>query len=121
MTEKPKSVATILERELKPAIKQWLRQGNLLPALTCILLSDNDRALHLLKLFHDLVHRPLLSKDKRGDFRVTQRPCSLRSQGCSRWLHSKHCNAITSNSIRAICYQTLRPSRTRWISSLCKP
>jgi hypothetical protein len=63
MTEKPKSVATIPERELEPAIKEWLRKVNLLPALTCIPLNDNDRALHLPKLFNDLVRRLRLAKD----------------------------------------------------------
>jgi hypothetical protein len=63
MTEKPKSVATILERELEPAIKEWLRKVNLLPALTCIPLNDNDRALHLPKLFNDLVCRLRLATD----------------------------------------------------------
>ncbi|MGA2876548.1 MAG: hypothetical protein ABSE82_13545 [Nitrososphaerales archaeon] len=62
MTEKPKSVATILERELEPAITEWLRKVNLLPSLTCIPLNDNDRALHLPKLFHDLISRLRLTK-----------------------------------------------------------
>jgi hypothetical protein len=63
MTEKPKSVATILEREIEPTIKEWLRKVNHLPALTCIPLNDNDRALHLPKLFNDLVRRLRLAKD----------------------------------------------------------
>jgi hypothetical protein len=63
MTEKPKSVATILERELEPTIKEWIRKVNLLPALTCIPLDDNDRALHLPKLFNDLIRRLRLAKD----------------------------------------------------------
>jgi hypothetical protein len=63
MTEKPKSVATILERERDPAIKEWLRKVNLLPALTCIPLNNNDRALHLPRLFNDLVRRLRLAKD----------------------------------------------------------
>jgi hypothetical protein len=62
MTEKPKSVATILERELEPAIKEWLRKVNLLPALICIPLTDSDRAFHLPKLFNDLVCRLRLAK-----------------------------------------------------------
>jgi len=52
-----KSVATILEREFESAIKEWLERVNLLPALTCIPLSDQDRTFHLPKLFHDLVCR----------------------------------------------------------------
>jgi hypothetical protein len=63
VTEKPKSVATILEREVASTVKEWLRKVNLLPALTCIPLSDNDRALHLPKLFNDLVRRLRLAKD----------------------------------------------------------
>jgi len=55
MKKKPKSVATILEREREATIKEWLRRVNLLGALTCIPLSDNDRSQHLPKLFHDLV------------------------------------------------------------------
>jgi hypothetical protein len=42
MTEK-QSVATILERELEPAIKEWLRRVNLLPSLTHVPLGDDDR------------------------------------------------------------------------------
>jgi hypothetical protein len=63
MKKKPESVATILEREVEPAIKEWLRRVNLLPALTLIPLNDDDRALHLPNLFHDLVCRLRLSKD----------------------------------------------------------
>jgi hypothetical protein len=62
MTEKPKSVATILERELEPTIKEWLRRVNLLSELTRIPLSDADRTQHLPKLFHDLTSRLRLSK-----------------------------------------------------------
>jgi hypothetical protein len=113
MTEKPKSVATILERELEAAIKEWLKNVNLLPALTCIPLNDTDRALHLQKLFNDLVCRLRLAPDahlpvstaatRHGQVRrlqVTLRPCLLRSQGCSRLLHSKHCIVIKTNSIK---------------------
>jgi len=37
------SVADILERELQPTIKEWLRRVNLIPELTDIPLSDADR------------------------------------------------------------------------------
>jgi hypothetical protein len=57
MTKKTKSVAAILERELEPTIKEWLRRANLLPSLTHIPLSDDDRAVHLPKLFDDLACR----------------------------------------------------------------
>jgi hypothetical protein len=63
MTENPKSVATILEREVEPAIKEWVRRVNLLPALTHIPLNDNDRTLHLPKLINDLVCRLRLAKE----------------------------------------------------------
>jgi hypothetical protein len=63
MTKKPKSVATILEREVEPAIKDWLRRANLLPELTHIPLSDDDRTVHLPRLFHDLACRLRLAKD----------------------------------------------------------
>jgi len=63
MNKKLKSVATILERELEHAVKEWLRRVNLLPALTCIPLNDDDRAFHLPKLFHDLACRLRLAKD----------------------------------------------------------
>ena len=63
MTKKPTSVATILERETEPTIKEWLRRVNLLPAITHIPLSDEDRMVHLPKLFHDLACRLRLAKD----------------------------------------------------------
>jgi hypothetical protein len=63
MTKKPKSVATVLERELEPTIKEWLRRVNLIPALTHIPLNDDDRTGHLPKLFHDLACRLRLAKD----------------------------------------------------------
>ena len=64
MNKKSKSsvVATILEREHEPAIKEWLRRVNLLPALTHIVLSDEDRAFHLPKLFQELARRLRLAK-----------------------------------------------------------
>jgi hypothetical protein len=57
-----KSVATILERELKPTIMEWLRRVNLLPELTNIPLTDEQRVEHLPKLFRDLSCRPRLAK-----------------------------------------------------------
>ncbi len=57
MNYEVKSVATILERELESAVKEWLRRVHLLPALTCIPLSDQDRTYHLPKLFRDVVSR----------------------------------------------------------------
>lgn len=61
MKKKPTSVATILERELASTIKEWLRRVNLLPELTCIPLSADDRTHHLPKLYRDLACRLRLS------------------------------------------------------------
>jgi hypothetical protein len=57
------SVADILERELEPTIKEWLRRVNLVPELTAITLSDADRTDHLPKLYFDLINRLRLIKD----------------------------------------------------------
>jgi len=57
------SVATILERELGPTIKEWLRRVNLVPELTDVPLSDTDRTGHLPKLYADLICRLRLAKD----------------------------------------------------------
>src|SRR6202011_4152913 len=57
------SVADILERELKPTIKEWLRRVNLVPELTDTKLSDADRTGHLYKPYHDLICRLRLDKD----------------------------------------------------------
>ena len=58
-----RSVADILEREIEPTIKEWLRRVNLVPELTDIPLSDADRTGHLRKLYHDLISRLRLAKD----------------------------------------------------------
>ncbi|MGA8700572.1 MAG: hypothetical protein WB625_02890 [Candidatus Sulfotelmatobacter sp.] len=55
--------ADILERELEPTIKEWLRRVNLVPELTAIPLSDADRTGHLPKLYCDLISRLRLAKD----------------------------------------------------------
>jgi hypothetical protein len=65
MKKKPESVAMILDREIEPTIKEWLRRVSLLPELTHIPLSDEDRSRHLPKLFHDLACRLRLAKDIR--------------------------------------------------------
>ena len=51
------SVADILERELEPTIKDWLRRVNLVSELTEVPLSDSDRTGHLPKLYFDLISR----------------------------------------------------------------
>jgi hypothetical protein len=55
--------ADILERELEPTIREWLRRVNLVPELTDIPLSDADRTGHLPKLYYDLISRLRLAKD----------------------------------------------------------
>jgi hypothetical protein len=57
------SVADILERELRPTIKDWLRRVNLVPALAGVPLSDADRTGHLPKLYFDLISRLRLAKN----------------------------------------------------------
>jgi hypothetical protein len=61
----PESVATILDREIEPTIKEWLRRVSLLTELTHIPLSDEDRSRHLRELYHDLACRLRLAKDIR--------------------------------------------------------
>jgi len=57
------SVAAILERELAPTVREWLRRVNLVSELTAIPLSDADRTGHLPKLYADLISRLRLLKD----------------------------------------------------------
>jgi len=65
MNEKSESgsVAAILERELEPTVREWLRRVNLISELTDIPLSDADRSGHLTKLFSDLIYRLRLPND----------------------------------------------------------
>ena len=48
--------------------------------------------------------QPRLRTDKRGDFRVTPRPCSLRSQGFFKWSRFKRYIFIKPNSIKTNCF-----------------
>jgi hypothetical protein len=57
------SVADILEREIEPTIKEWLRRVKTVPELVQLPLSDAERTGHLRKLFHDLICRLRLVKD----------------------------------------------------------
>jgi hypothetical protein len=57
------SVAAILERELEPTVREWLRRVNLVSELTDIPLSDTDRTGHLLKVYSDLIARLRLPMD----------------------------------------------------------
>jgi len=63
-------VADILEREVEPMTKEWLRRVNLVPELTDIPLSDADRTSHLPNLYRDLISRLRLAAD-------TQLPISV--------------------------------------------
>src|ERR1700727_1125117 len=65
MNEKSESgsVRAILERELDPTVREWLRRVNLISELTDIPLSDADRCGHLTKLFSDLIYRLRLPND----------------------------------------------------------
>jgi hypothetical protein len=63
MKKNLQSVATLLDREIDSTIKEWLRRVSLLPELTQIALSDEDRSRHLPQLFHDLACRLRLAKD----------------------------------------------------------
>jgi hypothetical protein len=85
MTKKPKSVATILERELESTIKEWLRRVNLLSVPAHIPLNDEDRASHLPKLFRDLACRLRLAKDAHlpKSTAATEHGNRRRSQGYS--------------------------------------
>jgi hypothetical protein len=65
------SVADILEREVEPTIKEWLRRVNLIPELTEVPLSDADRTAHLPQLYHDLIIRLRLVKDAQSPVSVT--------------------------------------------------
>jgi hypothetical protein len=52
-----KSVAAILEEELDSMISEWKSQVSLVPSLTDILLSDEDRTGHLPTLFDEMLFR----------------------------------------------------------------
>jgi len=62
------SVAGVLERELGSTIAEWLRQVNLIPHFTDIVLSDTDRSGHLPQLFSDLIARLRLDRDAKQPF-----------------------------------------------------
>jgi hypothetical protein len=72
-----KSVAAILKRELDSMIKEWKRQASLVPSLTTILLSDEDRTGHLPKLFEEVLGRPRCN-------RYTEPPVSIAAAAHGR-------------------------------------
>jgi hypothetical protein len=62
---KLESVATILDREMDSTIKEWTRQVSLIPSLTNVLLSDEDRTGHLPQLFNDMLSRLRGTRDAK--------------------------------------------------------
>lgn len=62
---KAESVADILEQELLPTIKEWLKRVNRVPDVTSVPLTDDERTGHLPKLFHDLISRLRLDRDAK--------------------------------------------------------
>jgi hypothetical protein len=116
---KLKTVANILEREIDPTIKEWLRQVNLVPSLTDIPLSDQDRTGHLPKLYLDLISRLRLPKNPHRPTSVAaaEHGQIRREQGYSACMLIEesrvfqvatfvHYISIRSNSIRTRCFQT---------------
>ena len=77
------SVADILERELEPTIKEWLRRVNLVSELTCVPLSDADRTGHLPKLYADLISRLRNANAKDADQSAARHGQIRHSQGYS--------------------------------------
>jgi hypothetical protein len=56
-SETAKSVSTILGEERDSMITDWKRRVRLVPRLTTILLSDEDRTSHLPRLIDDVLYR----------------------------------------------------------------
>jgi hypothetical protein len=108
--KKVSSVADILERELEPMSKDWLRLVNLVPELTDIPLNDADRTRHLPKFYHDLISRLRLAKDVKSPISVAAAVHGQvrRAQGYSaamlieesRAFQGRHIRHITSPSER---------------------
>ena len=108
MTKKPTSVATILERELASTIKEWLRRVNLLPVPTHVPLNDEDRALHLHELLHDLIIRLRLAKDAHlpNSAAATEHGQRRRDQGYSPAMLVEE-----SRLFQVVTFQTLHRHR----------
>jgi hypothetical protein len=111
-----KSVAVIIERELGPTIKEWLRHVKLVPDLGNISLSDSDRTGQLPKLFADLLCRLRLPRDAEPPVSITASAHGrLRfAQGFSASMlveesrlfqitHSAHYSFIKANWTRIRC------------------
>ncbi|HEY4765185.1 MAG TPA: hypothetical protein VIH75_16025 [Candidatus Sulfotelmatobacter sp.] len=118
MKKNLQSVATLLDREIDSTIKEWLRRVSLLPELTQIAVSDEDRSRHLPQLFHDLACRLRLAQDIRllASSAATAHGQRRRLQGYSpamlveesrlfRWSRSRRYTFTEANSIKSNCFQ----------------
>ncbi len=63
MPHTTESVATVLERELRPTIARWMKRVDGVPDLTKIPLTEDQRMGHLPQLIEDLIIRLRLKKD----------------------------------------------------------
>src|ERR1700685_2149918 len=57
LTPKKERVASILQRDSRATIAEWLSRVKHSDELSCIVLSDEERTGHLPKLIRELVHR----------------------------------------------------------------
>lgn len=62
MTHTTETVATVLDRELRPTIARWMKRVDGVPDLTKIPLSEDQRMGHLPQLIEDLITRLRLEK-----------------------------------------------------------
>jgi hypothetical protein len=74
------SVAAILERELAPTVREWLRRVNLVSELTDIPLTDAARTRHLPALYSDIISRLRVPKDDHSPISVTAAAHGQRRQ-----------------------------------------
>jgi hypothetical protein len=64
MTQTIETVATVLERELRPTIARWMKRVDGVPDLAKIPLSEEQRMGHLPQLIEDLIIRLRLKKSE---------------------------------------------------------
>jgi hypothetical protein len=62
MTHTIETVATVLEREIRPTIARWMKRVDGVPDLTNIPLTEDQRMGHLPQLIEDLITRLRLKK-----------------------------------------------------------
>jgi hypothetical protein len=106
MKEESGSLAAILERELEPTVREWLRRVNLVSELTDIPLSDADRAGHLPQVYSDLISRLRLPKDKHAHISAdaTAHGQRRREQG-----YSAAMLIAESRIFEVVTFRTLHP------------